>query len=306
MNPTDEPNLDVRSLRVFLCVLEEGSVSAAARRLGVTQSAVSHTLDRLRDALGDPLFVKAGRGIVPTRHALQTGDRVRHLLDDLHGLVADNAFDPSTLQATFTIAANDYQRDLLLPGLFRALSVQAPGLCLRVIPSGIPSADLLRKDRCDLILTPHPPQAGDILQRRLLDEQMVVFYDPACRSAPADVDDFLHSRHITIQFGAGERMSLDDTLQAQDLKRQVVVTVSNFSGVAPFLRGSDLLATLPARLANGIMQGFAQAPVPLTLHPFVLYMLWHQRHQQDPAHRWIRGHLLRIAQEVAPAPLTLG
>ena len=140
MNPIDTFNLDFRALSTFLAVLDEGSVSRAAVRLGVTQSAVSHTLERLRQALGDPLFVKSGRGIVPTRYALQAGPHIRQILDDLQSLPSGPPFSPATAEFTFTIAANDYQRDLLLPGLVRTLRQEAPGISLQVIPSGIPRA----------------------------------------------------------------------------------------------------------------------------------------------------------------------
>ena len=168
MKSIDILNLDLRSLVTFLAVLDEGSVSRAAVRLGVSQSAVSHTLDRLRQAFGDPLFVKSGRGIVPTDYALRTGPHIRQLLDDVRTLPSGPPFDPATAEFTFTIAANDYQRDLLLPGLAAILREQAPGIHLQVIPSGIPNADLLRKEACDLVISPFAPEATDIMQRGLM------------------------------------------------------------------------------------------------------------------------------------------
>ncbi|MBC7184621.1 MAG: LysR family transcriptional regulator, partial [Marinobacter sp.] len=196
MNPIDTLNLDFRSLSTFLAVLDEGSVSRAAVRLGVTQSAVSHTLERLRQALGDPLFVKSGRGIVPTQYALQAGPHVRQILDDLQSLSSGPPFSPATAEFSFTIAANDYQRDLLLPGLVRTLRKEAPGISLQVIPSGIPRADLLRKDVCDLVISPHAPEATDIMQRGLMADRMVVFYDPEQRKPPADLPEYLKADHI--------------------------------------------------------------------------------------------------------------
>src|SRR5690554_1005284 len=164
MSSIDTFNLDVRALRTFVTVLDEGSVSRAAVKLGVSQSAVSHTLDRIRKALGDPLFVKSGRGITPTRYALQAGPHIRQILDDLQSLSSGPPFTPATAEFTFTIAANDYQRDLLLPGLLAVLRRDAPGVSLQIIPAGIPNADMLRKDVCDLILSPHAPEATDIMR----------------------------------------------------------------------------------------------------------------------------------------------
>ncbi|SFM48951.1 LysR family transcriptional regulator [Marinobacter pelagius] len=295
MNPIDTLNLDFRALSTFLAVLDEGSVSRAALRLGVTQSAVSHTLERLRQGLGDPLFVKSGRGIVPTRYALQAGPHIRQILDDLHSLSAGPPFSPATAEFTFTIAANDYQRDLLLPGLVKILRREAPGISLQVIPSGIPSADMLRKDVCDLIISPHPPEATDIMQRGLMADRMVVFYDPSHREPPNDLSDYLKADHIALLFATGEKPSLDISISARGLTRRNVVTVSNFSGLPEFLRGTDMLATAPERMSKHLMRDFAWVPLPFDFKPFTLLMLWHRRNQNDPAHKWLRNQVNAVA-----------
>lgn len=280
MNPVDTFNLDIRSLSTFIAVLDEGSVSRAAVRLGVSQSAVSHTLDRLRQALGDALFVKSGRGIVPTRYALQAGPHIRQILDDLHSLSSGPPFAPATAEFTFTIAANDYQRDLLLPGLLSVIRQEAPGIRLQVVPSGIPTADMLRKDLCDLIISPHAPEATDIMQRGLMADQMVIFYDPA------------------ILFGTGEKTAFEGSLAAQGLTRRTAVTVSNFSGLPAFLHSTDMLATAPKRMSEDLLQQFAWTPLPFDYKPFTLLMLWHKRNQNDPAHRWIRNHVNGVAATI--------
>ena len=295
MNSIDALNLDFRSLSTFLSVLDEGSVSRAAVRLGVTQSAVSHTLERLRQALGDPLFVKSGRGIVPTRYALLAGPHVRPILDDLQSLSAGPPFSPATAEFTFTVAANDYQRDLLLPGLLRTLRREAPGINLQVIPSGIPRADMLRKDVCDLIISPHAPEATDIMQRGLTADRMVVFYDPAHREPPANLADYLKADHIALLFATGEKPTLETSLNTRGLNRRNVVTVSNFSGLPEFLRGSDMLATAPEGMSKHLLRDFAWVPLPFDFKPFTLLMLWHRRNQNDPAHKWLRNQVNAVA-----------
>jgi len=267
-------------------------------RLGVSQSAVSHTLDRLRQALGDALFVKSGRGIVPTRYALQAGPHIRQILDDLHSLSSGPPFAPATAEFTFTIAANDYQRDLLLPGLLSVIRQEAPGIRLQVVPSGIPTADMLRKDLCDLIISPHAPEATDIMQRGLMADQMVVFYDPAIRQAPEALADYLKADHIAILFGTGEKTAFEGSLAAQGLTRRTAVTVSNFSGLPAFLQGTDMLATAPKRMSEDLLQQFAWTPLPFDYKPFTLLMLWHKRNQNDPAHRWIRNHVNGVAATI--------
>ncbi|MBD3657288.1 MULTISPECIES: LysR family transcriptional regulator [Marinobacter] len=298
MNPVDTFNLDIRALGTFLAVLDEGSVSRAAVKLGVSQSAVSHTLERLRQTLGDPLFVKSGRGITPTRYALNAGPHIRQILDDLRSLSAGPPFTPATAEFTFTIAANDYQRDLLLPGLVRTLRREAPGISLQVIPSGMPRAEMLRKDLCDLIISPHPPAAGDIMQRGLLGDRMVVFYDPTRRDPPQDLAGYLQADHVALMFAAGEKPSLETALEVRGLSRRNVVTVANFSGLAEFLRDSDMLATAPERMGKHLLRDFASVPLPFDFKPFTLLMLWHQRNQNDPAHRWLRNQVNAVAATI--------
>ncbi len=295
MNPVDTFNLDLRALRTFVVVLDEGSVSRAAVKLGVSQSAVSHTLERLRQALGDPLFVKSGRGISPTRYALQAGPLVRQVLDDLNALSSGPPFTPETAQFTFTIAANDYQRDLLLPPLVHTLRQQAPGISLQVIPAGIPSADMLRKQVCDLIISPHAPEATDIMQRGLMGDRMVVFYDPEQRDAPTDLADYLHADHIALIFATGEKPALEAALSARGLSRRIRVTVPNFSGLPAFLRATDMLVTAPERMGQHLLRDFAMAPLPFDYKPFTLLMIWHRRNQNDPAHRWLRNQVNSVA-----------
>lgn len=295
MNSFDTFNLDTRSLMTFLAVLDEGSVSRASVKLGVSQSAVSHTLDRLRAALGDALFVKSGRGIVPTRYSVQAGPHIRQILEELQALSSGPPFTPEKAEFSFTIAANDYQRDLLLPGLANIFRREAPGIRLQVIPSGIPSADMLRKDVCDLIISPHAPETTDIMQRGLMADHMAVFFDPACRNAPETLADYLSADHIGILFGTGEKTALEDAIAARGLARNTVITVSNFSGLPAFLRGTDRLASAPLRMSEHLLKDFAHVPLPFEYKPFTLLMLWHKRNQTDPAHRWIRNQLNSVA-----------
>jgi DNA-binding transcriptional LysR family regulator len=124
-------------------VVDTGSVTQAAHQLGVTQSAVSHLLEKLRAITGDPLFVKSGRGIAATAQAEALAGRARSLLGELERFAHSESFDPARWRAQVTIAANDFQRELLLPALMHKLRIQAPLLTLRVIPSDIPSLEML-------------------------------------------------------------------------------------------------------------------------------------------------------------------
>lgn len=288
-------DLDIRGLRVLVSVLDEGSVSRAAERLGVTQPAVSHALEKLRHQLGDALFVRDGRGIVPTNRTLELESEVRDILDRVRALNVPTAFDPSDSRMSLTIAANDFQRDLLLPALHRRLREALADLTLDIVPSGMPTPDILAKGHADLLITPHPPDGAQMYQRQLLVDRQVCFFDPAIRRAPRTRAAYLAARHITLTFGPGEHARLDSHLREQGVNRKIELRVSNFSAIPPFLRGTDLVATLPSLLKLGPMQDFSSCVAPVDTGPFAMYAVWHRRVHQDPAHRWLRDELYACA-----------
>lgn len=290
-------DLDGHLLRLLLAVHEEGSVTRAAQRLGVTQSAVSHLLDKLRAIVGDPLFVKSGRGIVATAHADVLAGRARLLLDDLRAFGSSAGFDPSRLVACLTVAANDLQRDLLLPALLRRLRHQAPGVTLHVIPSGAPGPALLREQACQLIVTPRPPDGADLVQKRLFEDRYRVYYDAAERAAPVTRDDYLAAEHVTVLYEPRRTLDLDAWLAARGVARRFVATVPGMAGLGSLVRGGPWLATAPSLLAGGALRGLASAPVPVETPAMPMYMVWHQRHQADPVHRWWRAELEAVAAE---------
>ncbi|MEI2734074.1 MAG: LysR family transcriptional regulator [Rhodoblastus sp.] len=297
MSDFDHYDLDGHALRLFLAVLDTGSVTAAADELGVTQSAVSHALQKLRAIVRDPLFVKSGRGIVATAHAQSLAARARDLLANMQDFSRGARFDPTTADMSLVIAANDLQRDLLLPGFSRALESQVKRLTLRVIPSDAPSADILRDNLCDLLITPFPPDGADILQRNLFRDEYVCFFDPACRAAPASRADYLAARHVTVVYPDRTRLVFDTAMEKAGMSRDFAVSVASFSGVAAFLRGTDRLATLPRLLAPGLMRDFAAAPVPGRPRgaDISMSLVWRRRDAADPAMTFVRNLMVRHA-----------
>ena len=301
MSKFDYSDLNGRLLQLLLAVVETGSITAAAQQLGVTQSAVSHLLDKLRAITGDPLFVKSGRGILPTAHAQELALRARELLAGMERFSQAGAFDPLQWNTTFTIAANDFQRDVLLPALMQRLRQKAPGVVLRVIPSGIPSLEMLRQQQCQLVISPRPPDGTDIMQKRLFEDRYRVFYDPAERAAPQTKSEYLAARHVTVVYEGGRALDLDQWLTTRGVRRNFAVMVQGFSGLSPFIHGSQLLATAPGLLHAQMQKGLASAAVPLPCPKLPMFMVWHLRHQQDAAHRWLRRELEAVVPEVLNA-----
>jgi DNA-binding transcriptional LysR family regulator len=298
MNRFDHSDLDGHLLQLFVAVFEEGSITRAAQRMGLTQSAVSHLLDKLRGIVGDPLFVRSGRGIVATARAEVLAQRARLLVDELRGFVTAGAFDPAGWAGEITIAANDLQRDLLLPGVLRRARVLSPGLSLRVVPSGVPTAEMLRDGQCQIVLSPRPPDAADLMQKRLFEDNYRVFYDAGQRAAPRDLADYLAAEHVTVLYEPRRQLDLDQVLTSRGIHRRIVASVPGYSGVAAFLRGGQMLATAPSLLQAEQLQGFASVAPPLPCPRMPMYLIWHVRHQADPMHQWLRQE---IEAAVGPA-----
>lgn len=298
MSDFDHLDLDGHALKLLLAVAETGSITQAAQRLELTQSAVSHALDKLRAITGDALFVRSGRGIVATAQAAVLVQRARVLLDELRAFSQAAGFDPSRWAGVLTVAANDLQRDLLLPPLLRRLRAQAPDLVLRVIPSGAPRAALLRDAGCDLLITPRPPDGSDIVHRRLFEDRYVVFHDAAVRAAPASMSAWLAAEHVTVRYEDGRGLDIDEVFARRGWSRRFVATVPGFAGIAALLRGGPWIATLPSRVAADALRGLAMAPLPVEAPNMPMYAVWHRRQQEDPAHRWVRAELDAVVADL--------
>lgn len=297
MKNIDFLSLDGRSLRTFLTVLEHSSISKAAERLGVTQSAVSHTLDKLRIAFGDPLFVRSGRQIAATERAIALREPVQKVLDELKALTDERLFDPTIGQLHFTIAANDFQRDLIFPKLMKELDLEGVDIFTRYIPSGLPATDLLRQDRCQFLVTPFPPEGPDIFQVRLFEDRVVCFYDKEIRQPPTTLKGFLESDFIDIRF-EDNQSSLDSLGYSVTKKlRKPKVSVPNFNAVYSFLKNSNMLSVELSLIAKLGFQGLQYAELPFKTKPITMYLVWHRRNQTDPAHRWFRERLKKYISE---------
>ncbi|NIA02695.1 MAG: LysR family transcriptional regulator, partial [Planctomycetia bacterium] len=204
MNKFDHLGLDGNSLRTFLTVLDETSVSKAAEILGVSQSAVSHTLDKLREIFEDPLFIRVGRGIKPTARARALRSSVESVLAELKSLTEHQKFDPLLEQMEFTIAANDFPIQLIFPKLLKELSEEGINPRIRFIPSGIPSVSILRASRYRMLITPTPPEDPELEKVSLVRSRMEIFYDPAVRKPPKTWKQFVESRYVEVRFSDTE------------------------------------------------------------------------------------------------------
>lgn len=295
MSNIDFTDLDGKVLRVFLTILEESSVSKAADRLGVTQSAISHTLSKLRQVLGDPLFVRSGQGLTPTERALSLREPVQKVLDDMRALTEERPFDPLSETMAFQIATNDMPRELIFPELLRISRADGILVQLGFIPSGVPDPELLRSDRCQLMLTPLPPDGPDIFQKRLITSPLMVFYDGDVRVPPDGWKSYCRAEHVEVRFADGRSSRAVMRGVDQSQIRPPTVTLPHFNAIPSFVKGSDLISTDTELMKQGPLSSLDCAPLPFRCEPVSIYMVWHQRSTNDPAHRWLRSRIEAVA-----------
>lgn len=292
MSKFDYLGLDGNALTTFLTVLEETSVSRAAERLGVTQSAVSHTLEKLRVIFDDPLFVRVGRGIESTARARALQASVESVLDDLKSHTDHREFDPLIEQMEFTIAANDFPIQLIFPQLLKEVSEEGIQLQIRFIPSGIPSVSVLRASRYRLLITPTPPNDPELEKCSLLQSEMEIFYDATVRNPPKTRKQVADSNYVEVRFSDTEASLM--ALPAFDAStiNPPVISVPNFGSLAAMIKGTDRITTQLAAMKFGLLNELDSTPLPFKTDKLDLFLIWHRRERDDPAHRWLRQRII--------------
>lgn len=298
MRKFDYLGLDGYALTTFLTVLEEKSVSRAAERLSVSQSAVSHTLDKLRKIFEDPLFIRVGRGIEPTAraHALRTS--VEAILDDLKSLADEREFDPLVEDMEFTIAANDFPLQLIFPGLLQELFKKGINPRMRFIPAGIPSVSMLRASRYRMLITPAPPDDKDFEKESLIKSRMVIFYDSAIRAAPKTRKQYAESRYVEVRFSDTESSLMALPSVDASTMNPPTISVPNFSSLAMMIKGTDRITTQLAVMKLGLLEDLDVSPLPFKTNALNLFLVWHRRENDDPAHRWLRQKIVETVNSI--------
>jgi DNA-binding transcriptional LysR family regulator len=289
-------------LLVFLGLLRHRKALDVAAELGLTQSAISQSLKRLRDIFGDELFLRRPHGMEPTATALALEASVAAAVDALRGaLGAARSFDPATATGLVRVAALDAEQAVLIPSLAARLGRLAPGLTLSVLPLGRGAAmEALAEGRADLVLGYVWDLPDAISGEPLYDESFLVAGRPeALPHAPhISLDDYCAADHILISPGGDLRGVVDDQLAAMGRGRRVVLGLPAFLAALAAVSASGTLVTLPARVARAFAPGFglATAEPPIPVRSFPVSVFWHRRNDTDPRTTWIRQQLREIGR----------
>lgn len=300
MQKFDYLQVDGRLLETFLAVHEERSVSKAANRLETNQSTVSQRLDRLRELVGDQLFVRAGRGIIQTPRASEIALLARDVLQQLAALSRPPPFDIANLAERMVIAATDYERGLFLIDIAKHMMTMAPLSRFDFVWDQYDSGDALRLGHCDMAISPTAlSNISGVHSRFLFADQFRCFFDADCRTAPDDMASYGDARHVRIIFSESDTSFVDAGYALKGGRRITAAELPSLNELPMLLRGTDLVATLPARLGEKLMAGFAQCAVPFELPALKYSLFWHLRTDASPSHRWVRERIVEAASAIA-------
>lgn len=295
--------LDLNLLVALDALLAEGGVVAAARRLGLSQPAMSHALNRLRQALNDPLLVRIGPRMEPTPRALRLRDPVRAALRDAEALFAEDGFEPHTSRRRFAVMMPDLVVNILMPPLVQVLCMEAPLVRLDVVPwHGESLHDSGFARQIDLVAT----YVGHVLpgfhrQTLYTDRDILVVRrgHPLAESL-STLDGFAAARHVAV-IGRGERADpIDLWLEEQDIRRQATLATPSYLQALHVAAETDLVAFVPSRLASGLADRLGLELIAPPLDPGLdEQFLYHPtRLHSDLASTWLRGLVLRVAREL--------
>lgn len=301
----DIKHVDLHLLMIFDAVLAEGNVTRAADRIDISQSAVSKGLAQLREIFHDPLFLRNGRGVVPTHKAMEMATGVRHAILALNGLASPSEpFAPHAARMHFNIAATDYVTFTLLPALMRRLASVAPSVSVAIHPiEPLMPEELLLLGKVDLVLSPVATATYPIYRQELFRDDYVCLHrigHPLDGQA-LDLRQFASARHVAMprQNGARERV-LQDAMQQHGISRDVAAQVPHMLAIAPTLACTDLIATVTRRIAQAFcgLYPLRMAPHPLPLGEFVVSQLWHERTHPSQSQRWLRELIFEVCREL--------
>lgn len=306
MNAVHARDLDLNLLPVLVAVAETGSVTAAAARLYLTQSAISAALGRLKSAIGEAIVIRHGRGVVLTERGARLVAEARPHLDAIVQATLRSArFDPKTSDRTLRIGIADIGDEWLLPPLLRLLEKQAPEMRLISSPIQFRTVhDALATRRVDMAVTVADDLPSSIARRPLLHSHFVCVFDPRfvrLGTRPTERAYFAQE-HVIVSYNNDLRGVVEESFGRE---RRVRCSVAGFSGVGAIVDGGRLVATLPTIVAMQILRvrpHLRQAPVPFAHEPGEIELLWPTALDVDPACRFVRDAIVQITQALSPPP----
>lgn len=292
---------DLNLLVTLNVLLTEGSVARAAQRLRLSPSAMSRTLARLRETTGDPLLVRAGRGLVPTPRALELRERVSQLVQDAQAVLRPaEKLNLKELVQTFALRTSDGFVENFGPSLIARLGEEAPGVRLRFVQKLNKDSTLLREGIVDLETgVVGDTTSPEVRTRALFRDRFigVVRMGHALSRGEITPSRYASGMHVLVARRNFAKGPMDEALKPFGLTPEIVTIVGGFSAALALARASDLIATVPERHTGNLRTGMYSFPLPVSTPEITVSMLWHPRMDADPAHRWLRGCIWEVCSK---------
>lgn len=294
---------DFNLLLTLDVVLAEGSVARAARRLRLSPSAMSRALARLRETTGDPLLVRAGRGLVATPRAMELRERVARLVPEVEAVLRPSiAPDLKGVARTFTLRTSEGFVENFGPDLLRRAAAEAPGLRLCFVQKPDKDSAPLRDGTVDLETGVVAGTTGpEVRSRALFVDRFVgvVRIGHPLTEGEITAARYAGGRHISVSRRGLAKGLIDAALSPLGLERDIVTSVGGFATALALARASDLIASVPERHTGCLRDGMHTFPLPVPMPPITVSMLWHPRLHADMVHRWLRELMVEVC---APKP----
>ncbi|MDM0034359.1 LysR family transcriptional regulator [Variovorax sp. J22P271] len=293
-------DIDLNLLVVFNQLLVERKVSKVAENLGLGQPAVSNALARLRKLFGDELFLRTSAGMQPTPFAEQLAESIGYALGMIHGAVnVRSSFDPATSPRKFSIGMTDIGEIYFLPRLMKRLQEVAPSVSLSTVRNtAVNLKDAMEAGQVDLAIGLLPQLKAGFFQRRLFTQQYVCLFRQGHRLDRKKVlpAEFYAAGHVAIVAAGTGHGRVDEILDSSSPQRRVKLTVPHFVAVGHILQSTDLIATVPERLAERMVEPFGLKYLahPVKLPPIAINLFWHAKFHKDPANQWLRSLVVEL------------
>ncbi len=292
--------LDLNLLVVFNELLTERRVSKVAEKLGVSQPAVSNSLAKLRRLFDDDLFLRTPMGMAPTPHAEQLAESVGDALAMLHsGINQQTTFTPASAERNFTIGVTDVGEIYFMPALIERLRSEAPRVTLSTVRNATTTLrDDLESGRVDLAIGLLPHLKAGFFQRRLFSQKYACLMRRGHRLDKKRITlaEFSGAEHLVVVSAGTGHGKVDELLQRSGIERRVLLTVPHYVSVGHILQATDMIATVPDRLADRLIEpfGLVKLPHPAQLPDVAIHVFWHAKYHRASANRWLRGLVIEM------------
>jgi DNA-binding transcriptional LysR family regulator len=303
MHEINLTQLDLNLLMTLHALLKERSVTRAGETLGLSQSATSHALKRLRKLFDDPLLVRTSQGMIPTPRAENLVEPLQQILSKIEQLIQTPTFDPKTAEGTIQITATDYATVVILPTILKRIAEEAPHLDIECHHWREDTLESLRNGAIDLALGgQNPPDSNEFDFQQLFVEDFVsiVRADHPATQSEFNIETFLSWPHVLITVTNSRMTYIDEMLGKLQGKRRIFLRLPHFLSAVLIVAKTDLILTLPRRLAM-LFTEFANLSVldsPIELDNFNYIQVWHKRRQHEPMHTWLRELIASQTQKI--------